>query len=230
VQFFSFLIIQSILVNYSHAASSDQTQDVRATLLKDVRSIDSSGIPGVLVCEGGKSFSLVMGKISKAEMPVAIAAQYEKGRVIALGHPDFYSEGAFKKADTAIFMRNAFRWTMQDKSTVLVFKNAGVIPALQNLLGANAQVIELKDWSQLSSTTGALVGYAEDIPEKEIEHVRSYLKQGGGFMTSAIGWGWMMATKKSVKGDSRFNHLLNPAGLYVADGLLDRTSSTGFAV
>ena len=227
---FSFLIISSILVNHSHAASSDQAQDVRAVLLKDVRSIDSSGIPGVLACEGGQSIPLVMGKIGKAEMPVAVAAQYEKGRIIALGHPDFYSDGAFKKADTATFMRNGFRWTMHGQSTVLVFKNKGVIPALQNLLGANVQVIELKDWSQLSPTTGTLVGYAEDIPEKEIENVRSYLKQGGGFMTSAIGWGWMMVSKKSVKGESRFNHLLNPAGLYVADGLLDRTSSAGFDV
>lgn len=227
---FGFLIISSILINHSHAASFDITQDVRAALLKDVRSIDSSGIPGVLVCEGGQSIPLVMGKIGKAEMPVAVAAQYEKGRVIALGHPDFYSEGAFKKADTATFIRNGFQWTMHDKSIVLVFNNKGIIPALQNLLGAHAQVSELKDWSQLSATTGALVGYAEDIPEKEIEHVRSYLKQGGGFMTSAIGWGWMMVSKKSVKGDSQFNHLLNPSGLYVADGLLERTSSTGFAV
>lgn len=225
-----FLIVNLILVNYSNAASSDRMQDVRAALLKDVRSIDSSGIPGVLACEGGQSIPLVMGKINKAEMPVAVAAQYEKGHIIALGHPDFYSEGAFKKADTAIFMRNAFQWTMRDKSTVLVFNNKGVLTALQNLLGAKVQVIELKDWSQLSATTGTLVGYAEDIPEKEIEHVRSYLKQGGGFMTSAIGWGWMMVTKKSVKSESRFNNLLNPAGLYVADGLLERTSSTGFAI
>ena len=230
VGLFSFLIITFILVNYSNAASSDLTQDVRASLLKDVRSIDSSGIPGVLACEGGQSIPLVMGKIGKAEMPVAVAAQYEKGRIIALGHPDFYSEGAFKKADTATFMRNGFRWTMHGQLTVLVFKNNGVIPALQNLLGANVQVLELKNWSQLSTTTGTLVGYAEDIPEKEIERVRSYLKQGGGFMTSAIGWGWMMVSKKSVKSESRFNHLLNPAGLYVADGLLDRTSSSGFDV
>ncbi len=227
---FSLLIVNLILVNYSNAATSDQAQDLRAALLKDVRSIECNGIPGVLVCEGEKSFPLVMGKISKAEMPVAVAAQYEKGRIVALGHPDFYSEGAFKKADTAIFMRNAFHWTMHGKPIILVFKNNGVIPALQNLLGANAQVIELKDWSQLSANTGALVGYAEDIPEKEIEHVRSYLKQGGGFMTSAIGWGWMMVSKKSVKGDSRFNHLLSPAGLYVADGLLDRTSKNGFDI
>ena len=228
--FLSFLTITFILVNYSHATTSDQVQDMRTALLKDVRSIESSGIPGVLACEGGKSFPLVMGKIGKTEMPVAVAAQYEKGRIVALGHPDFYSEGAFKKADTATFMRNAFQWTIQGKSNVLVFKNNGVIPALQNLLGANVQVIELKDWSQLSANTGALIGYAEDIPEKEIEHVRSYLKQGGGFMTSAIGWGWMMVSKKSVKGDSRFNHLLNPAGLYVADGLLERTSKNGFEV
>ena len=227
---FSFLIFNIIFVNNSHATSSDQAQDVRAALLKDVRSIDSSGIPGVLVCEGGKSFPLVMGKISKAEMPVAVAAQYEKGHVVALGHPDFYSEGALKKADTTTFMRNAFLWTMDGKTTVLVFKNSGVLPALQKLLGVNVQVMELKDWSQLSANTGTLVGYAEDIPETEIEHVRAYLKQGGGFMTSAIGWGWMMVSKKSVKGESRFNRLLNPAGLYVADGLLERTSDNGFAV
>ncbi|MEI6645438.1 MAG: M60 family metallopeptidase [bacterium] len=227
---FSLFIFNLILFNYSHATSSDFAQDVRALLLKDVRSIDSSGIPGVLACEGGQSVPIVMGKISKVEMPVAVAAYYEKGRIVALGHPDFYSEGAFKKADTAIFMRNAFQWTMHDKPIVCVFKNNGVIPALQSLLSTNAQVIELKDWSQLSATTGTLVGYAEDIPEKEIEHVRAYLKQGGGFMTSAIGWGWMMVSKKSVKGESRFNRLLNPAGLYVADGLLERTSDNGFAV
>jgi hypothetical protein len=229
---FRLLIVSLFFVNYSHAITSDQAQDVRAALLKDVQSIDSGGSPGVLVCEGEKSFPLVMGKIRKAQaqMPVAVAAQYEKGRIVALGHPGFYSEEAFKKADTASFMSHAFQWTMHDKSTVLVFNNNGVIPALQNLLGTNVQVIALKDWSQLSATTGVLVGYAEDIPEKEIEPVRAYLQQGGGFMTSAIGWGWMMATKKSIKGESRFNHLLSPVGLYVADGFLERTSSAGFAV
>lgn len=220
----------SILANYSFAARTDQPQIIRDAVLKEVTAIESSGIPGVLLCEGGNSTPLVMGKLGKAAMPVAVAAQYEKGRIIALGHPDFYSASSFKKSDTGTFMRNAFQWTLQGKTTVLVFKNNALIPALQALLGADIKVAELKEWSQLSSTTGALVGYAEDIPEKELEPVRTYLKHGGGFMTSAIGWGWMMVSKKSVKGESRFNRLLNPAGLYVADGLLDRTSDAGFAV
>lgn len=227
---FSYLLFHITLVNYSIAALTDQTRIIRADILKDVQCIESSGIPGVLLCEGGKSFPLVMGKTGKSEMPVAVASQYEKGRIVALGHPDFYSPGSFKKADTGTFMRNAFQWTTHGKTSILVFKNTGVIPALQSVLGANMRVIELKDWAQLSDDTATLVGYAEDIPEQEIEHVRAYLKQGGGFMTSAIGWGWMMATKKSVKGESRFNRLLNPAGLYVADGLLDRTSKNGFSV
>ena len=227
---FSFFIVYSIFVNYSIAALTDQPQNMRNALLKDVTVIESSGIPGVLLCEGGNSTPLVMGKLGKATMPVAVAAQYEKGRVVALGHPDFYSASSFKKADTGTFMRNAFQWTLHGKPNVLVFKNSALIPALQELLGADIKVAELKEWSQLSGATGALVGYAEDIPEKELESVRSYLKQGGGFMTSAIGWGWMMVSKKTLKGESRFNHLLNPAGLYVADGLLDRTSDAGFAV
>jgi hypothetical protein len=230
VAVFTFLIIHLTFVNYSFAALTDQPQNMRNVLLKDVQAIESSGIPGVLLCEGGNATPLVMGKLGKAAMPVAVAAQYEKGRVVALGHPDFFSASAFKKGDTGTFMRNAFQWTLQGKTTVLVFKNSALIPALQGLLGADIKVVELKEWSELSSATGALVGYAEDIPEKEIEQVRTYLKQGGGFMTSAIGWGWMMVSKKSVKGESRFNRLLNPAGLYVADGLLDRTSEAGFAV
>jgi len=225
-----FLGIHLTLVNYSFAALTEQAQNLRSTLLKDVQAIESSGIPGVLLCDGGNSTPLVMGKLGKAAMPVAVAAQYEKGRVVALGHPDFFSASSFKKGDTGTFMRNAFQWTLHGKATVLVFKNNALIPALQELLGGSIKVVELKEWSQLSATTGALVGYAEDIPEKEIEQVRTYLKQGGGFMTSAIGWGWMMVSKKTLKGESHFNHLLNPAGLYVADGLLDRTSDAGFAV
>jgi hypothetical protein len=214
----------------SQAATYPAAQILRDMLLKDVQAIDSGGLPGVLLCDGRQSCPLVMGKMNKVELPVAVAAEYEQGRVIALGHPGFYSPQSFKKADTGAFMLNAFRWTMQEGSTVLVFKNKEIIPVLQEMLGPQAQVSEIKNWTQLSTNTATLVASAEDIPEREIERVRDYLKQGGGFMTSAIGWGWMMVTKKSVKGESRFNHLLNPAGLYVTDGTLERTSEQGYAV
>jgi Peptidase M60, enhancin and enhancin-like/N-terminal domain of M60-like peptidases len=215
---------------HAETGTTNAVQILRSALLKDVQAIDTGGIPGVLICDGEHAWPLIMGKINKAEMPVACAASYERGRIIALGHPGFYSKAGFEMADTATFMRNAFRWTLQDNKTILVFKNPSLIPVLQALLGKEVQVSELKDWGQLSTNTATVVGYAEDIPAREIERVRSYLKQGGGFMTSAIGWGWMMSTKKSVKDESRFNQLLNPAGLSVADGCLERSSEKGFAV
>jgi len=215
---------------HAETVKMNAVQILRSVLLKDVHAIDTGGLPGVLICDGENAFPLIMGKIGKAEMPVAAAARYEKGRIVALGHPGFYFKAVFEMADTGTFIRNAFRWTMQEGTTLLVFKNPSLIPALQELLGKEVQVCELKAWTQLSTNTATVVGYAEDIPARELDRVRAYLKQGGGFMTSAIGWGWMMATKKSVKDESQFNQLLNPAGLSVADGCLERTSEKGFAV
>ncbi|MCL2105162.1 MAG: hypothetical protein FWH21_08970, partial [Kiritimatiellaeota bacterium] len=164
-----------------------QGEDVRSTLLKGVEAIDSGGAPGAVLCGGENTFPLVMGKSGKSFLPVAVAAQYGKGRVVAVGHPSFYAEEGCAKADTLTFMRNASAWVAQDRKTALVFKNAEFANILRRM--GDFEVAEFTDWNRLTGDAAFLVAYPDNIPEQEVERVRAFITSGGGLLASGIGWG-----------------------------------------
>ena len=209
------------------AAAVCHGEDVRGTLLKGVEAIDSGGLPGAVLCGGKNAFPLVVGKAEKSFLPVTVAAQYGKGRVVAVGHPSFYSKEGCGKADTLTFVRNAAGWVSQGKRPALVFKNTDFANVLKGL--GDFEVAELSDWSQLTANAAFLVAYPDDIPAQEIERVRAYITGGGGLLASGIGWGWQQVSGgKSLVTDNLFNRLLAPAGVVINQSIVERTDSRGY--
>ena len=202
-------------------------EDVRETLLKGVEAIDSGGLPGAVLCGGEDAFPLVMGACDKSFLPVAVAARYGKGRVVAVGHPSFFAEEGCGKADTLTFVRNAAAWAAQGRKTALVFKNADFAKVLKRT--GDFEVAELTDWGQLTKEAAFLVAYPDSIPEQEIERVRAYVTGGGGLLAAGIGWGWQQVSGgKSLVTDNLFNRLLAPAGIMINQSMVKRTGDRGY--
>ena len=81
--------------------------DDRSEILDGVKLINAQQgtLPGSVLCVKEEAFPLVAGNADGALMPVASAARYGRGKIVAVGHPSFYSANSLKLADTAKFVR-----------------------------------------------------------------------------------------------------------------------------
>ena len=208
------------------AFAAENPSAARAALLRNVGAIDSGGVPGVVLCGGENAFPLVGANCGKATLPVAVAACYGKGRVVAVGHPSFWSSEGLAKADTAIFATNALAWLGQGKNRVAVFKNADFAKALRAIPALD--VIEIPSLDAL--TPGfVLAAYPDSMKAGDIERVRAFITSGGGLLASGIGWGWQQVSGgKSLATENLFNRLLGPAGLLITGQTADRTDKRGY--
>ena len=209
-------------------AAADSVAQSRGELVRNVRAIDSGGLPGVVLCGGVNAFPVVGAACGKSVLPVAAAALYGKGRVLAVGHPSFYSAEGLSKGDTATFVTNALAWLGQGRRTVAVFKNADFAKALRGFGGF--EVTEIPSADALT-TQGVLAVYPDSLPPDAIEHVRTFVTSGGGLLASGIGWGWQQVTGgKSLASESLFNRLLGPAGLLITADIAERTAPDGYRI
>lgn len=207
--------------------SSQSHEEARSALVNSVRLIDSGGLPGTVLCGGENAFPLVGASCDKAVLPVAAAAFYAAGRVVAVGHPSFYSTEGLAKADTAAFVTNALAWLGQGRTTVAVYKNADFAKALRQRGGFS--VTEIPSIDALSPSFAVLAAYPDSLPPADIERVRAYITGGGGLLASGIGWGWQQVSGgKSLATDNLFNRLLAPAGLLITSHIAERTDKQGY--
>ena len=217
------LVCVCVLLSVSAA---ENPSAAKTDLLRNVSAIDSGGVPGVVLCGGGNAFPLVGAKRDGATLPVAAAACYGKGRVVAVGHPSFWSSEGLAKADTAAFATNALAWLGQGKNKVAVHKNADFARALRALGGFD--VIEIPSLDAL--TPGfVLAAYPDSLQAGDIERVRAFITSGGGLLASGIGWGWQQVSGgKSRATENMFNRLLGPAGLLITGQTAERTDKRGY--
>jgi hypothetical protein len=204
----------------------DSATQARAELLRNVRTIDSGGLPGVVLCGGENAFPLVGASCNQTVLPVAAAAFYGEGRVVALGHPSFCSSEGLGKADTAAFIAQALHWLGRGTHTVAVYKNPDFAKALRGLGGWDVREIPSVDALE---ARGVLAAYPDNLPAGDVERVRKFITSGGGLLATGIGWGWLQVHPgKSLANDSLFNRLLAPAGLLIASDIAERTDKNGY--
>jgi len=204
-----------------------QTADqAREALLHNVRMINSGGAPGVVLCISPNAFPVVGATCGRSVQPVAAACFYGYGRVLAVGHPSFYTEEGTSKADTAAFIKNSIRWLGQGKSSVAVYKNGLAAKALKGLTDVAVQEITSLD---VLSSFPVLAVYPDSLKPDEIERVRAFITAGGGLLASGIGWGWLQVSGgKSLATENLFNRLLGPAGLLITGDMAGRTAPDGY--
>jgi hypothetical protein len=199
-------------------------------LLDGVKTIAAPGAPGPVLAFGDRAFPVVVGGASKTtKAPVVAAAQWEQGRVVALGHNGYFGKDAIGKGDTGRFLLNAARWAGAKAAP-----RVGV-GGWNDLAGhyrqAGLAVTELSK-SQWAAKFGELdvVAVPPDWPgPDEVAKLAEFIKRGGGFLSGVPGWGWQsLNSGKRLEEDFPGNRLLEPAGLVWVDGTLDRTAPEGY--
>ncbi|MBS0196187.1 MAG: hypothetical protein JSR77_05460 [Planctomycetes bacterium] len=199
-------------------------------LTAGVESIASAGIPGPLAVLGTHGRALIGGREdSKQLLPVAVAAEWDKGRVVAVGHGGMIAADALKHPGTCRFVQNSARWLAgAEKAKAGVLNNAAMIGALSDA-GFDAQPLQ-GAWQDALSNYSFIVVDSHSIGEKERPAISQYIRNGGGLLTAGLGWGWLQLHPGKTIHDHPGNLLLSDCGIAWCDGTLDPTDNGAFKV
>ncbi|HYR57964.1 MAG TPA: hypothetical protein VEO95_05025, partial [Chthoniobacteraceae bacterium] len=231
------ILIPSLLVSVAasfaalpSAAPQNSIPADRAALLAEVGGIVAPGVPGAVCAFGPAAFALAGGKEGRsALLPVVAATRWEKGRVVAFGHNGYL--GAVNDPETARLLVNAARWAGGDaqKPRTAVVKNAALLAHLKSN-GFNVEALDGDGWSGRLAAVRVLAVDAHAIAEKDVEPIAKFIRNGGGLVTAATGWGWSSThAGKTLVADFPANQLLAPSGLVFAEGTPDKTKPGGYA-
>lgn len=222
------LIGSLALVATVHLALAAPDAD-RAALLNGVTAIVAPGSPGAVCAFGPEAFAVVGGKEGKTSLlPVVAATRWEEGRVVAFGHNGYL--GASNDADTGRLLANSVRWVSGDrpKPKVAVYRQDTLLAYLK-ANGFDAEAVSGNGWSGKLGGFNALAIDAHAFKESDVPAVSKWLRDGGGLVIAATGWGWLSGHGgKTLATDFPANQLLAPTGLIFADGTPDKTAPNGY--
>ncbi len=199
-------------------------------LTADVEAVASAGIPGPLAVLGDHARVLIAGREdSKQLLPVAVAAEWEKGRVVAMGHGGMIAADALKHPGTSRFVQNSARWLAgAEKARAGVLNNAAMIGVLSKA-GFDAQPLQ-GEWQDALENYSFIVVDSHSIGEKERPAISRFIRNGGGLLTAGLGWGWLQLHPGKTIHDHPGNLLLSDCGIAWCDGTLDPTDKNAFKV
>jgi hypothetical protein len=204
----------------------------RSALLQGIAELGAPGVPGGVCAFGPQAFAVIAGKDGKkALQPVVAAARWEKGRVVALGHNGYLN--TFDSGN-GVLLLNAARWAAGDatssaKPKIGVVGNAALVAHLKTG-GFDAEALDGKTWNTRLPSFRAVFIDAHKTQPDDIEHLARYVRNGGGLVTAATGWGWLYGGKEKSLLANEFagNKLLAPAGLVFTAGTPEKTTKTGY--
>ncbi len=208
-----------------------------ARLLAGVKEIAAPGSPGPLCVFGKRAYPLVLGRAGKGVFePVAAAAEFGKGRVVAFGHDGFVTPGAARQADTSKLLENAIVWVAHRDTPrqtaplrVGVYHARGLVAYLRGL-DIPTEPLRGAGWLTRLRECNVLVCNVHALRDADIPAVRRFIRAGGGVVAGGLGWGWLQLNPGKTLDQHPGNRLLAPAGIVWADGTLARTGQTGFLV
>jgi len=215
------------------AAVAPPWADDVAALTAGVAEVAAPGaVPGALAVFGDLAFPVLLGGAGGTlRLPLAGAATFGKGRVVAIAHGGFLSAGAAKVADTARFLENAVRWAAGRASKA---PRVGVIASdLAPTLvarGFAAAALDAQTWpSRLDDVDVVVVG--EGSPsDPQREALDAFVRRGGGLVTGLCPWGWKQVARAPSLRENGLQRLLAPAGLAFTEATVERTGAQGFVV
>lgn len=198
-----------------------------------VRELAAPGVPGALSVFGPQARALVTGGKQARDVVVA-CADWEAGRVVALGHDGYLLNlDTLAIADTRPFFLNALAWAGADKAElrVGVWNNGRLAQWL-----AQAQITAVPlagaTWWQGLQDVDVLVTHTRAFATLEARAAaQAWITAGGGLIAADCGWGWAQLNPgRSLVGDHPGNLLLYPAGLLWTEGYAHRNSPQGFSL
>ncbi|MEQ1860696.1 MAG: M60 family metallopeptidase [Chthoniobacteraceae bacterium] len=210
-----------ILTAFVHA-------DDRATLLDGVNELPTTGAPGGVCAVGPEAFAVIAGKEGKTLSPVVAATRWDMGRVVAFGHNGYL--GLTSDPDAARLLTNAVTWAAGGaKAKVGVRVNNALAEHLE-AQGFKVERLEGIDWPLKLRGLAALCVDAHSLDMvRDVQAVATFVREGGGLVTAATGWGWAQTHPgKTLADDFPGNALLRPAGLVFNSRTPDRTGQRGY--
>ncbi|MDI9603152.1 MAG: M60 family metallopeptidase [Acidobacteriota bacterium] len=202
-------------------------EDITA-LLEGVDEVTAPGcIPGPVCVFSDDAFAVLAGRSEGQYVPLAGAAHFGEGRVVAIGHEGLFS-ASDDRLDNLRWAANVVRWAGGlDAPVVAVQGHGGLAEALAQ---EGFEVIAL-DGQRLGEGLDAadvLVIGASSVGEAQLDDLRAFVAEGGGLVASLCPWGWMQVTGLDLRRDLPANVLLAGMGLAFAPGMADRTGRDGY--
>jgi len=197
-------------------------RDVRAELLKNVQRIAAPGVPGPLVLTGTGTLPIVTARDrNKTEQTVIAASYFGRGRVVAFGHPGYFSKSETGIGQTKKLLLNSIQWSAGSGRAQL---RVGILgPAhmsgLVNEGGHTARSVNREDWEDGLRSFDVIVAWPSRLNDQQIERLRTFVKQGRGLLAADLGWGWQQLNPgKDLFIDNNGNKLLKSAGITWSSG------------
>jgi hypothetical protein len=194
-------------------------------LQHDILSGDSKiqvggGIPAKVVAFGDRAVVLAAAKDGKSTSSAIVAADFEKGRVAAIGHGAMLQSNG--KGDA---IGELLGWLCGSRRKVGVFGQApnGLKNSGFEFLSLNASRLE-SDLKQC----GALIAGPRDFESVgNRQALKGFVSGGGGLLVVDTTWGWLQLNPgKSVSVDHPAQSFLAEMGIGFAGGMLDSEAGT----
>jgi len=198
-----------------------------------------TGTPGSKAADS--AFPILLGQAGEASgrnrapmIPLAAASQYEKGRVVIFGHSGLIS-GAFfddNGGNNSTLCVNLISWLARKSNNdetkplnairVAVVDEQGTTEFLKTQ-GIQADLIRAFSDEAVSDQYDVLIYGAERIRGDQIAIIDQFVKNGGGLMSAATGWGWQQLNPTGdLKTTFAGNQLVAKMGLAWSDQFAGR--------
>lgn len=207
------LLLCSSLLSAQAPANWQSTE--RAKILSGISSIPKMGSPGPVAIWGNLAFPVIAAADGgKAELALAAAAGYGKGRVLLFGHNSYLDGGG----SIGALLVNAVNWTA-NKGNARVGVKDGKLVEFLNGKGFKAVKFDgamgaetLKDFEVVIVNAQGLTDDAEGAAVVE------FIKKGGGFIAGMTGWAFEQTSGgKTLSVSHGLNKALMATGIAFTD-------------
>lgn len=190
----------------------------RAKILEGVGSVPKTGAPGPIAIWGTMAFPILSAPDRQgAELAVAAAAGYGRGRVILFGHNSYLtgSEGG----DHAKFMENCVKWVGNKPNLRVGLKQVNAVNFYKEHGFNSAKIftgpLERKT---LNDFDVVIVNIQAVTDPAEGEALAAWVKEGGGVVVGMTGWAFEQTSGgKNLAVAHGVNRALMPAGIAITD-------------
>ena len=192
--------------------------------------------PGTVCLFGEQSFPILLGGNRQIMAPMAVGSRYENGRVAIFGHSGLLT-GKFLSSNDSVtkLAINLVQWLAQSNNTqktkpldeirVAVIAEQGTVEFLTEY-GVKADYFGQFSTDAVSEKYDVVIYGAERIRDNQITALDTFVKNGGGLLSAATGWGWQMLNPTGdLKTTFAGNKLFAPMGVFWSDQFAEKPQS-----
>jgi len=187
----------------------------RAKILAGLATVPKVGSPGPVAVWGNLAFPILAAADGgKAELAVAAAAGYGKGRVMIFGHNSYLDAGG----SVGTLLANAVKWVANKEGATVGVKDANLASFLSSK-GFKAEKFTGPMTPKLLGGYDAVVLNVQGVTDDaEGAAVQDYIKNGGGFIAGMTGWAFEQTSGgKTLSVAHGLNKALMPIGIAFTD-------------